>query len=122
MNDKNEGLWKNNLIQFARLISEVQQIGGFNMTAMDHLCESMDLPQQEVEDLVDRAHDIFELTKRTILPGTTTSDGTLVCCPRCSGLHVTQAGKWTGITTDNFLSVDLHEYECQDCKGASFWV
>lgn len=47
--------WKNNSIQFPRLIAEAQMSGAFTDKIMIDLAVSMDLSQLEVAELIDRA-------------------------------------------------------------------
>jgi hypothetical protein len=61
-----DSLWNNNLIQFARLICEINanvDISGYHFTL---LCESMDLDPDDVESLFDRAHEVWEQAKLDI--------------------------------------------------------
>jgi hypothetical protein len=50
--DKN---WKNDAIQFPRLIAELQSSGGFNLVNIGTLAVEMDLSIQQVCELIDRA-------------------------------------------------------------------
>lgn len=53
--------WENNLIQFPRLIAEIQETGAFDLRlpggdrVIDAVAESMDLDVSQVYELVDRA-------------------------------------------------------------------
>tara|TARA_R100000234_G_scaffold114746_1_gene90127 strand:+ start:120 stop:320 length:201 start_codon:yes stop_codon:yes gene_type:complete len=54
--------WNNDLIQFARLICEInatqpQPFGNLDCAA---LCSEMDLEQDEVNELFERAHEVWE--------------------------------------------------------------
>ncbi len=53
--------WDNNLIQFARLICEVNA----TQPTLDcaALCSEMDLEQDEVNELFERAHEVWETYK-----------------------------------------------------------
>ena len=50
-------MWSNNLIQFARLISEIQATQD-NLN-IDALCASMDLTPLDISELFDRAVDVW---------------------------------------------------------------
>lgn len=56
--------WKNNSIQFPRLIAELEANGAFTGEVIDSLCESMDLTPSDVIELVDRAQTEWESFKR----------------------------------------------------------
>ena len=47
--------WKDNSIQFPRLIAELEAAGAFTPEVTEQLCESMDLTVDEISELVDRA-------------------------------------------------------------------
>lgn len=48
-------LWKNNRVQFARLLSEIRAIG-LTREQYDQLMESMDLPEREyIDEIFERA-------------------------------------------------------------------
>ena len=55
-------LWDDNEIQFARLICEI--IGACEEFPMEEICDSMDLEADGVQELLDRAHEVFEESKR----------------------------------------------------------
>ena len=50
-------MWSNNLIQFARLISEIQATQ--DNLDIDALCVSMDLKPLDISELFDRAVDVW---------------------------------------------------------------
>jgi hypothetical protein len=52
--------WKDNSVQFARLLSEIQATQDLDIQA---LCESMDLESGEVDELFDRASEVWEAVK-----------------------------------------------------------
>ena len=54
-------MWENNEIQFARLLCEIVAIQ--DNLDFDGLCESMDLNVADLQDLFDRADDVFERAK-----------------------------------------------------------
>lgn len=47
--------WLNNGIQFPRLIAELEMAGAFTPEVVQTLCESMDLVEADVMELVERA-------------------------------------------------------------------
>lgn len=53
--------WKNNEVQFARIICELVAIQ--DDLDFPGLCASMDLSQEELQELFDRAHDVWEQAK-----------------------------------------------------------
>lgn len=59
----NGGLWENPLLQFARLIAEIEAAGGFTEALYQDLQTSMDLPADRIDELIDRAQEIFEENK-----------------------------------------------------------
>jgi len=59
-------LWENNLIQFARLLSEISAIEN-HPTMADNLCASMDISPEELEQLFERAHNSWEKAKTEFL-------------------------------------------------------
>jgi hypothetical protein len=61
---KKKDLWSDNEIQFARLLCEIIATqDNFDIKA---LCDSMDLDEESVNELFDRAHDVFENAKKEI--------------------------------------------------------
>lgn len=55
-----ENLWKNNSIQFPRVIEEAQAAGAFTGEVIAEMAESMDLEVKEVHELLDRARKTWE--------------------------------------------------------------
>ena len=55
--------WKNNAIQFARLIAELASAGGFTEEVSEYLCESMDVTMDELDDIVSRAQEEWDKIK-----------------------------------------------------------
>ena len=54
--------WEDDLVQFARLLCEIRAIqDNFDVAG---LCASMDLEESDLDELLDRAHDVWESTKR----------------------------------------------------------
>ena len=66
MSNKN---WKDNGIQFPRLIAELETIGVFSEGNMVKLATEMDLSQLEVAELVDRACSEWDKIKADTLRG-----------------------------------------------------
>jgi hypothetical protein len=60
--------WLNNGFQYARLIEELQGVGAFTPAVMKALAESMDLAEEEVAELMERAQTDWDATKAK-LPG-----------------------------------------------------
>jgi len=61
-----KNLWKNNNIQFARLLTEIEQCEGFTPLLIANLSESMDLSKEEIFEIIDRAKEKFENIKEAI--------------------------------------------------------
>lgn len=61
-------LWKNDKVQFARLLCEIMANCDIKKKDFKALCESMDLSADEVNSLLDRADKVWEDTKARILP------------------------------------------------------
>ena len=59
-------LWDNNEIQFARLLCEMRANCHISGSDWDDLCESMDLTEDEVGSLLDRAHEVWEQSKKNV--------------------------------------------------------
>jgi len=56
--------WKNDKLQFARLISELDAIGVFNSLNLKMLGEETDLTHNEIHELIDRAQKVFDDSKK----------------------------------------------------------
>lgn len=56
-------LWDNDLIQFSRLISEMESQGVFTQLNLANLGLHMDLPVPLVCELIDRAQTVYEQAK-----------------------------------------------------------
>ena len=52
-------LWLDNSIQFPRLISELMAAGVFDSDTMDGLSVDMDLDEDEVNQIIDRAQEVW---------------------------------------------------------------
>lgn len=61
-------LWSNDLIQFARLLCEIMAVWPGLRMDVDELCQSMDLPEEEIQELLDRAHVVWERSKKENCP------------------------------------------------------
>ena len=61
--------WKNNNLQFARLIAELEMAGAFTKKSlMADLRESMDLTDSEICEIVERASNVWDAAKLAICP------------------------------------------------------
>jgi hypothetical protein len=60
--------WKNNAIQFPRLLAEINANVGISSKDWDALCASMDLTSEEVGELFDRADAEWERIKQRTCP------------------------------------------------------
>lgn len=58
-----ENRWYNDLLQFSRLISEVEAAGGFTEELYQELQTSMDLEAGHIDELIDRAQENWEAYK-----------------------------------------------------------
>ena len=65
---KENPLWKDNELQFARLICEMRATFDTPYEEWVALCESMDITNSELNSLMDRAHKVWEEAKSK-LPG-----------------------------------------------------
>ena len=54
--------WENDLIQFARLLSEIRAVG-LNTSQVSQVLESMDISRGQLDDLLERAEMVFENAK-----------------------------------------------------------
>jgi len=55
--------WKDDQIQFPRLIEELQGAGAFSSKVIDELCESMDLTMEDIAEITKRARFRWENIK-----------------------------------------------------------
>lgn len=53
-------LWKNDTIQFARLIIEAELAGVFTSEVLDKLKEQMDLELVNIYEIIERAQIVFD--------------------------------------------------------------
>jgi hypothetical protein len=67
MKQKNETLWDNDEVQFARLLSELEMAGAPTEQQMQDLQESMDLCESEIWELFLRAQILWTKQKQKIL-------------------------------------------------------
>ena len=65
---KENPLWLNDNIQFARFIAEAEAAGAFSAEVITDMTESMDLEAFDVEDLIERAQDAWEKAKEKNCP------------------------------------------------------
>lgn len=64
--EKQVSPWDDNSIQFPRLICEINACVDIRGKDWQTLCESMDLQEEDVEELFDRANDEWEKIKQNI--------------------------------------------------------
>ena len=55
--------WRNNQIQYPRLIAELQMVGAFSNEVISEVADSMDLDTSEVHTLIDRACNEWDAIK-----------------------------------------------------------
>jgi len=60
-------MWENDKVQFARLLCEIMATCEIAPNDWDALCGSMDLERAEVDELLERANDVWEGAKRALL-------------------------------------------------------
>ena len=58
--------WANDSIQFPRLISEIEEAGGFTTKLVSDLALSMELEISDIMDLLQRAHVAWNTNKEAI--------------------------------------------------------
>ncbi len=63
MTNKPADLWSMNNVQFPRLIAELEANGAFTPEVVKSLCDSMDITEEELSDLIDRAQEDWEFIK-----------------------------------------------------------
>jgi hypothetical protein len=63
-----EERWKDNSIQFPRLLAEIMATCELTETMWASLCESMDITSDELSELFDRAQDEWERIKAITCP------------------------------------------------------
>jgi hypothetical protein len=52
--------WRNNRIQFPRLIAELEATGALTLPVLDKVAEEMDLGRESIYNLVDRAQNEWD--------------------------------------------------------------
>ena len=60
---KSKSLWENDNVQFTRLLAEMAGVVSISDENMKELCESMDLTEEEIRSIMDRAVEAFEVHK-----------------------------------------------------------
>ena len=60
-------LWKDDKVQFARLISEMESIGMFGAKAYHQLSKAMDLEPDYISELIHRAQLVFQASASQVL-------------------------------------------------------
>jgi hypothetical protein len=55
--------WRDDFVQFARLIAETEAVGGFDTATVAALVDAMDLERADLRELVDRAQTVWERAK-----------------------------------------------------------
>ena len=58
--------WNNDIIQFARLLTEINATVEFSDNDFEALCESMDLEKDRIHELFNRADKLFEKAKSNL--------------------------------------------------------
>ena len=64
-----ENLWNSNIVQFSRLIAELETAGAFDKKMMKILCSNMDTKPCEIMEIVERACNNFDIIKTAIRKG-----------------------------------------------------
>jgi len=59
-------MWNDDLVQFARLLAELDAAGAFNLDVMMELSESMDLNTDEIGEIQERAELVWQKAKESI--------------------------------------------------------
>ena len=80
-------MWCNSPVQFARLLWEIQAVG-LTDEQMKDLCVSMGLKKENIEEILDRAHNAFELYKADA----TKTKSLYIDCPWCKHGVLKQTG------------------------------
>jgi hypothetical protein len=60
--------WKDNSVQFPRLIAEAAASGAFTESVLQEMSDSMDLPKHEIGQLIDRAQAEWGRIKQRTCP------------------------------------------------------
>ena len=95
-------LWLDSSIQFPRLIAEINATVELTKHQKEELCESMSIDSDELDELFERANNVWELEKATL----SNLKLVFINCPKCSGgtLKIIEANEY-GLTTT----------KCQEC-------
>ena len=67
MSDQTD-VWKDNHVQFARLIAETEAAGAFTDTVLKDMSDGMDLTTHEIGQIIDRAQAERERIKLRLCP------------------------------------------------------
>lgn len=55
--------WRNDSIQFPRLIAELMAAGAFTPEVISSLCDQMDLDADQIDEVIDRAQTVWDHIK-----------------------------------------------------------
>lgn len=66
MTTQQNPLWDDDELQFARLINEAELSGAFTHEVVQDLQTSMDLTEDDIHELLDRAQRTFDMAKARI--------------------------------------------------------
>ena len=58
--------WTNNELQFARLLCELELANAFNQETIDTLCVEMDLEENDIIELLERAQIVWDEAKNDV--------------------------------------------------------
>ncbi|WP_433206900.1 hypothetical protein ACQP1G_20890 [Nocardia sp. CA-107356] len=78
-------MWTNNLVQFARLVAELEAAGAFTEEIMGCVAASMDVTSQDVIELKDRAVRIWQEAVARANSPTGRDDLAAPDCPELAG-------------------------------------
>jgi hypothetical protein len=98
-------LWLHDHLQFARLLSELEVAGAFDAPMLAKLREQMDLTNEELMELLDRAQRTFDRSKRGAPPALS-NDGT---CSQDYDLVAPHERVWIGVKGISVCIVDTGE-------------
>lgn len=59
-------LWKDDFVQFARLIAEAEAAGAFTPDVLEEMSESMDLNMSDIYSVIDKAQTKFDEIKSNL--------------------------------------------------------
>ena len=66
-NQNNNRKWKNNRIQFPRLIAELMATGAFTHGVINNVAKEMDLTHDDVVEIIDRAQAEWDKIKHKLM-------------------------------------------------------